>query len=100
MSTVKQSFLSNIIGRDTYNYIKSHAKAIIAPGSCILAIILSLSLCFHWGVISYLLNLVTGTSLLCIVYIAALVVILDIEVDVDEPEKNIALNQETVIVLK
>ena len=49
MSTVKQSFLSNIIGRDTYNYIKSHAKAIIVPGSCILAIILSLSLCFHWG---------------------------------------------------
>lgn len=88
MSTVKQSFLSNIIGRDTYNYIKSHAKAIIAPGSCILAIILSLSLCFHWGGISYLLNLVTGTSLLCIVYIAALVVILDIEVDVDEPEKE------------
>jgi hypothetical protein len=86
MATVKQSFLSNIIGRETYNKIKSHAKTIIVPGSCILAIILSFSLYFHWGFISNLLNLVTGTSLLCVAYIVALVVKLDIEVDVDEPE--------------
>ena len=86
MATVKQSFLSNIIGRETYNKIKSHARTIIVPGSCILAIILSFSLFFHWGFISNLLNLVTGTSLLSVAYIVALVVKLDIEVGVDEPE--------------
>lgn len=88
MAIVKQSFLSNIIGRNTYNEFKGYAKIIIALGTCILAIILLLSFFFHWGFISRLLNLVTGTSLLFIVYIAALVITLDIEVDVDEPERS------------
>ena len=88
MAIVKQSFLSNIIGRNTYNEFKGYAKVIIAIGTCILAIVLLLSLFFHWSFISSLLSLVTGTSLLFIAYIAALVLVLDIEVDVDEPEKK------------
>lgn len=88
MAIVKQSFLSNIIGRNTYDEFKDLAKVIIAIGTCVLAIVLILSLFFHWSFISSLLSLVTGTSLLFIAYIAALVLVLDIEVDVDEPEKS------------
>lgn len=88
MAIVKQSFLSNIIGRNTYDEFKGYAKVIIAIGTCVLAIILLLSLFFHWSFISNLLSLVTGTSLLFIAYIAALILVLDIEVDVDEPEKS------------
>lgn len=88
MAIVKQSFLSNIIGRNTYDEFKDYAKVIIAIGTCVLAIVLLLSLFFHWSFISSLLSLVTGTSLLFIAYIAALVLVLDIEVDVDEPEKS------------
>ena len=88
MAIVKQSFLSNIIGRNTYGEFKGYSKTIIAIGTCILAVILLLSFFFHWKFISGLLNLVTGTSLLFIAYVAALVLALDIEVDVDEPEKN------------
>lgn len=88
MAIIKQSFLSNIIGRNTYNEFKGYAKVIMAIGTCILAIVLLLSLFFHWSFISSLLSLVTGTSLLFIAYIAALVLVLDIEVDVDEPEKK------------
>ena len=88
MAIVKQSFLSNIVGRNTYDEFKGYAIIIIAIGTCILAIILLLSFFFHWGFISSLLNLVTGTSLLFIAYIAALVLALDIEVDVDEPERG------------
>ena len=87
MAIVKQSFLSNIIGRNTYDEFKCYAKVIIAIGTCVLSIVLLLSLFFHWSFISSLLSLVTGTSLLFIAYVAALVLVLDIEVDVDEPEK-------------
>lgn len=88
MAIVKQSFLSNIIGRNTYDEFKGYAKKIIAIGTCVLAIIYLLSYFFHWGFISSLLNLVTGTSILFIAYVAALVLALDVEVEVDEPERN------------
>lgn len=88
MAIVKQSFLSNIIGRNTYDKFKGYAKEIIAIGTCVLAIVLLLSIFFHWSFISSLLSLITGTSLLFIAYVAALVLVLDIEVDVDEPEKK------------
>lgn len=88
MAKVKQSFLSNLVGRDTYYDFKGYAKIIIAIGTCVLSIIFLLSFFVHWGFIRDLLNLVTGTSLLFIVYIAALVLAFDIEVDVDKPEKG------------
>lgn len=88
MAIVKQSFLANIIGRNTYDKFKGYAKVIIAIGTCVLAIVLLLSIFFHWSFISSLLSLITGTSLLFITYVAALVLALDIEVDVDEPEKK------------
>ena len=59
MAIEKQSFLSNIVGANTYHEYKGYAKTII-----------------------------TGTSILFIVYIAALVLVLDIQVDVDEPESG------------
>ena len=88
MHKVKQSFISNIIGRKTYDEFRDLAKIIIAIGTCVLTILLLLSVFFHWSLISSLLNLVTGTSLLFIAYIAAFILVLDIEVDVDEPEKK------------
>ena len=66
MAIVKQSFLSNIIGRKTYDEFKGYAKVIIAIGTCVLSIILLLSLFFHWSFINNLLSLVTGTSLYCL----------------------------------
>lgn len=77
--------MSNIVGRNTYDEFKGYAKKITGIGTCVLVVILLLSLFFHWGFISSLLNLVTGTSLLFIAYVAALVLALDVEVEVDEP---------------
>ncbi|MDD7405201.1 MAG: hypothetical protein PUG32_04885 [Bacteroidales bacterium] len=94
MAIVKQSFISNIVGRNSYDEFKGYAKIIIVIGTCILAIVLLLSFFFYWGLISSLLNLVTGTSLLFIAYIAALVLVLDIEVDVDKPERCYLSEQE------
>lgn len=89
MAIVKQSFISNIIGRDNYDGIKFLSKRIAVIGACIIAIIYLLSHYFHCGFISWLLDWVSGTSILFVAYIAALIVVLDIRVNVDEPEKDI-----------
>lgn len=86
MAIIKQSFLANIVGRNSYDAFKRYAKTIIAIGTCILSILLLLSYFFHCGFISHLLSLVTGRSILFVIYMVALVITLDIEVDVDEPE--------------
>lgn len=83
---VEQSFLSNLFGKNTYAGLKSWAKIIVPTGTVILAVLFLLSKFVYWKIISSLLSLVTGTSLLFIVYIAALIVVLDIEADVEEPE--------------
>ena len=87
MAIIKQSFISNLIGRDNYDNLKKLSKIVIAIGTCVLAILLLLTNYFHQGFLSTLLNLVTGTSLLFVAYIAALILTLDIEVEVDEPER-------------
>lgn len=87
MAIVKQSFISNLIGQDNYDGFKEIAKIIIAIGTCVLAILFLLTYFFHWGFLSSLLNLVTGTSLLFIAYVTSLILVLDIEVDVEEPER-------------
>lgn len=90
MAIVKQSFLSNIIGRKTYDEYKSYAMIVLVIGTCVIAVVLLLSFFFHWGIIRSLLNGLTGTSLLFIAYVAAIVLALDIEVEVEvvEPERS------------
>ena len=90
MAIVKQSFISNIVGRIdncAYEQFKGYTKIIIIVGTCILSIVLLLSFFFHHWIISSLLNRVTSTSFFFIIYVAAIIVKLDIRVDVDEPEK-------------
>ena len=84
----KKSYLSNFLGRSTYDYFCSHALLIAVIGTSILVVLYALSYFFHSGIISYLLNLTNGTSLLFIGYIIALIVLFDIEVNVEEPEKD------------
>ena len=84
----RQSFLSNLFGHDTYANLKGVALYVCMVGAFILVALYVLSYYFHSSVVSYLLNLTNGTSLLFIGYIFALIILLDIEVDVDEIEKN------------
>lgn len=84
----KQSFLSNLLGCQEYKELRIWAKLIVPIGAGILILLYLLSSFFHSGIIKYLLNLTNGTSLLFIVYVLFFVVLLDIEVDVEEKEKN------------
>ena len=88
MAVDKQSFLSNIVGRNTYDYLKSVSKTIVAIGTCIIAVLLGLSFVCHYKIVSNLLNLFTGSSLLFVCYVIALILLLDIEVDISGQEIN------------
>lgn len=92
MAIVKQSFISNILGRNAYNKIKYYAKKVLVVGTSILCLLFALSLICHFGFISDLLSLVTGTSILFLAYIVSLIIVLDKEVDVDEPDPFIKGN--------
>lgn len=87
MPIVRQSFISNIIGSSTYEDFYGYSKIIVAIGTSLLAIFIGLSCFFHSGIINWFLQLLTGTSLLFIAYVAALIIILDIRVNVNEPER-------------
>ena len=84
----KQSFISNLFGQNTYAEFKGVAMLVFLIGTGILIVLYILSLFFHAGIISYLMNLTNGYSLLFLGYIIATIILFDIEVDVEEPEKN------------
>lgn len=74
------------MGKNTYAEVKGWAKIIVPIGTVILAVLFQLTHFVYWEFVSSLLSLVTGTSLLFLAYIAALIVVLDIKVDVEEDE--------------
>lgn len=83
----KQSLLSNLLGEESYENWIGYARIVIAVGTIILLVFGGLSVLFHSSIICYFLELVTGTSLLFIAYVAMWVLLLDIKVDVDESEE-------------
>lgn len=88
MEKVKLSYLSNLIGDNSYEKYSSQAMKIVGIGGFILIVLYTLSHFFHSGIINYLLKLTTGTSLLFIAYIAACILLLDIRVEVVKPEQK------------
>ena len=85
MTTVKKSFLSHIIGKESYDAFKGYAKPIVLFGTIIVFFLFFLSILVHWRFVSWLLNLVSGTSILFLIYTAALIILLDKEVEIEEP---------------
>ena len=88
MPIVKQSFISNLIGTKTYDTFREYAKPIVGIGVCIWVVLYTLSFFFHSGIISYLVSLTNGTSLLFIAFVVEAILLLDKRVDVEEPERN------------
>ena len=85
---VKKSFISNFLGRQTYDWFKDLAVYIALIGTAVLGVLYALSHFVHSGLVSYLLSLTNGYSLLFIGYILTLIVLLDFEVVIDEPEST------------
>lgn len=86
MANTKESFISNLIGRNTYYEFKHYCKIIVVIGTIILGVIFTLSNFVYVGFVSNLLSLVTGATILFGIYVAAVIVLLDVPVKVEKPE--------------
>lgn len=78
----KESFIKDIMGRNTYDEFKGIAKLCVPPATIILVTVIVLTHFFHWKFLSLVLNFITGTSLIFLAYIIGVVLLLDFGVDV------------------
>ena len=79
----KQSFLSNLIGNNNYEFCKQNSKMVAIIGTAFLTFFLGLSLICHYEFVNHGLGLITGFSLLSIIYVADLIILFDKRVDID-----------------
>ena len=87
MAKVKQSYLSNLIGENSYEEYSKISLLIVLGGGIFLILLFTLTHFFHSGIINYFLKLTTGTSLLFIAYVAAFILLLDFRVSFVEPDQ-------------
>lgn len=86
MATRSYSYIKKLIGNQNYKEFRGYAKKYIPIATIILVILLVLSQFVHWGIVSWLLNLVLGTSFLFITYLLGVILLLDFGVDVEMKE--------------
>lgn len=84
MATIKQSFLSKLLGRNTYNYFKKISKIIVLAYTIILIVLFWMSSFCYWSFFSWIFSIFTGTSLFFVLFVITMVVLFDFEVDVEE----------------
>jgi len=94
---VKHSFLSNLIGNSNYESFKEHARDVVVGGCCILIILYTLSFFYYSEIISFLLKILTGYSLLFIGFLMELILFLDVEIEEDLTEYNDRENNKLII---
>lgn len=88
MNTDRLSSISNDTDSNEGKRNLLYAKIIVAIGTCIIGILLLLSHFFYWEFLSKLLSLFTGTSIIFICYIIALILILTIDITLKEPKQE------------
>ena len=86
MAIRSYSYIKKLIGESTYEEFRGYAKTCIPIATIILVLLLILSQFVHWGIVSWLLNLALGTSLVFIAYVLGVILLLDFGVDVEMKE--------------
>lgn len=101
MTKTKQSFLSNIVKKcefckDIYDGIRTYSLVIILTGTILISVFVGLSFFVYWHWLSKVIDLLMGTSLVFILYVIAVISILDIQVaeEVQEKEYDLYSGQE------
>lgn len=82
----KYSFIKDIMGHSTYEGCKECARRCIPIATIVLIIVYVLTNMFHWTILSFILNLTTGTSLVFLAYIVGVVLLLDYGVVIEPVE--------------
>lgn len=86
MKIKSYSYIRKILGDRTYEEFKGYAKTYIPVATIILVALLVLSQFVHWGIVTWLLDLALGTSLVFIAYVLGMILLLDFSVDVEMEE--------------
>ena len=86
MAIRSYSYIKRLIGERTYEEFRWYARTCIPIATIILVLLLILSQFVHWGIVSWLLNLALGTSLIFIAYVLGLILLLDFGVDIEMKE--------------
>lgn len=80
------SYIKKLLGDQNYEKFRGYAKTYIPITTIILVVLLVIPQFAHWGIVSWLLNLTLGTSLIFIAYILGVILLLDFGVDVEMKE--------------
>jgi len=80
------SYIKKLLGDRTYEEFRGYAKTYIPIATIILVVLLVLSKFVHWEIVSWLLNLALGTSLIFIAYVLGVILLLDFGVEVEMNE--------------
>ena len=86
MTIRSYSYIKKLLGDRTYEEFRGYAKTYIPIATIILVVLLVISQFVHWRIVSWLLNLALGTSLIFIAYILGVILLLDFGVDVEMKE--------------
>ncbi|MBQ7691764.1 MAG: hypothetical protein IJT30_11340 [Muribaculaceae bacterium] len=78
--------MSDTIGRSTYDWFNSVGFIAVPVGLVLLAVTVVLTWYFHNGFVQWLLGWLSGKSLVFTLLMAAMVALLDVEVEVDDTE--------------
>lgn len=83
MKIDNMSFLKKLIGRDAYDQGLDIAEVIIPIATVTLVIVFTLTFFVHWSILSAVLNLITGTSIIFVAYLIGVILLLDRGVPVE-----------------
>ena len=89
MIVKKESFLSNLIGEDSFENCSELSKMIVIIGGILLLLFFILSHSFHSNIVNLFLRLTTGLSILFIGYVVMCIIALDIRVEYEVSEENL-----------
>ena len=86
MAIRSYSYIKKLLGIRAYEKFRGYAKTYIPIATIILVVLLVISQFVHWRIVSWLLNLALGTSLIFIAYTLGVILLLDFGVDVEMKE--------------
>lgn len=95
MTKIKQSFLSKLLGRNTYDFFKKIPKLIVLAYTLILIVLFWISSFCYSSFFSMIFSIFTGSSLLFVPYVFIMVVLLDFEVDIEDTKKYYSYENKT-----
>lgn len=100
MSIESHSYLKDLIGKSLYEFLKVEVRKYIPIASIVLVSVLVLTFFFHIEFLSNILNLITGTSIIFVIYVAGVLLLFDKGIECDLGDTSSIFYEDKVAKLK